>query len=198
MASGAAAGTMADPGLAGALEAPLAGSRAVLAALRSLQEKIRRLEAERNSHLGNYESLRTKFEVQRAQAEAALQQELTAHEHAEQRHRAALAQLEEQLRRLGDERDAAVAAHQSVLQRTAEQQLQTDRLLGTVREEQQQRERLLQQQLERTTAEVVQLKDTLAQAEQREKELLVSLESQESAQQRGWQQQLASERRMLE
>lgn len=42
---------MADPGLAGALEAPLAGSRAVLAALRSLQEKIRRLEAERNSHL---------------------------------------------------------------------------------------------------------------------------------------------------
>lgn len=57
---------------------------------------------------GNYESLRTKFEVQRAQAEAALQQELTAHEHAEQRHRAALAQLEEQLRRLGDERDAAV------------------------------------------------------------------------------------------
>jgi hypothetical protein len=69
-------------------------SRAVLAALRSLQAKIHQLETERDAHLGRCEALRTQLELQQAYCEAQLAHEQAIREAAERQSQATIARLE--------------------------------------------------------------------------------------------------------
>ena len=184
---------------------PTGGSKAVLAALKSLQEKIKKLEHERDQHHDNYESLKVKYEAYKAETQASLQGRDAKESHLQ----SIITRLEEEMDKLKEERVAAQSGHQSAIHQLAESKVRHDRLLDAATQEARQTETRLQTQLNQANEEILSLKATVAKLdslsqerlekfEAREQELLDALQETDKAKRQGWEQQLSSERKLTE